>query len=178
MNLDNPRAVAAVIQAGRQAAMSVAVDPARDDAGRVYLRTIANELERHMHSHFDSSIHWVSVIGEDSPFGRPTAVWTYDDCLLQVGLVQGNSEGMLLYVHAQADRYAPAKLTPLLRIKVLCGPERATQEVQIVWKWLHSLQFRVLTEPQPTPVVEPAASTCSCSARGSDAIGCAHQAAS
>jgi len=135
---------------GRQAVLAQRVDPDRDETGRVYLRTIARRLEEHMLRQPASSVHWVSVVDEPNTFGPPSQAWTQGDCLLQVGLVEGNSEGMLIYVHAQPSRYAPAELVPLLRVKVLCGPAMAAQEVLTVWNWLHSQEFAELVAPAPS----------------------------
>lgn len=52
-------------------------------------------------------------------------------------LAQGHSEGMLVYVYAQANRYKPAELVPLLRIKLLCGVERALKQMQAIWAYLN-----------------------------------------
>lgn len=139
-----------VIHTGRRAAIDLQAAQAaeRPTPGAVYLRVIARALEKHLMQDAECAVHWVAVIGEANSFGPPaeTEVWRpdFDDSLLQVGITQGNSEGMLLYVHAQASRYKPAELVPLLRIKVLCGLDRAVQELASVHRWFNSEAFRDL----------------------------------
>jgi len=143
-----------VIHAGRRAAIDLAAAHAaeRPTPGAVYLRVIARALEKHLMQDTDCALHWVSPIGETNPFGPPsdTEVWRpeFDDSLVQVGLTDGNSEGMLLYVHAQASRYEPAQLVPLLRIKVLCGHDRAAKELTAVHRWFNSQAFRDLLQQE------------------------------
>lgn len=120
-------------------------------AGPVALRSLANWLERNMLSDPDSTVHWIAVVDEADSFGPPTRFWSYSDHLLQVSLAQGFSEGMLIYVHAQANRYKPGDLVPLLRIKVLCGNDRIFREMQAVWTHLNSPEFDA--ECNASPVV-------------------------
>jgi len=127
------------LRAGRLACLEMEEAPAavasQQDA--VYLRTIAQDLERKLMQDPECCVHWVGVLDEVDTFGPPTRVWEYDDCLLQVSLAHGHSEGMLVYVYAQANRYKPAELVPLLRIKLLCGLERALREIQAIWTYLN-----------------------------------------
>lgn len=125
------------------------LSPLRDAQGLLYLRTIARALKQHLLLDPECAVHWISVLDENS-MDSPSRTWWYDgvcaldDCLLQVSLAQGFSEGMLLYVYAQPDRYKPAALTPLLRIKLLCGPARAAKELLAVWRWFNSKEFHDL----------------------------------
>jgi hypothetical protein len=117
----------------------------RPTPGHVYLRAIAQALEKALQQDPDCAVHWIDVVGERSAFGQPAdeEVWKpeFDDFLVQVGLTQGNSEGMLLYVHVQPDRYKPDGLVALLRIKLLCGVERAAKELASVHRWFASEAF-------------------------------------
>lgn len=139
-----------VLHAGRRAAIELADSQERErpTPGTVYLRVIARALEKHLMQDAECAVHWVAVIGETNPFGPPaeTEIWRpeFDDSMVQIGLTDGNSEGMLLYVHAQASRYKPAELVPLLRIKVLCGLDRAVKELAAVHRWFHSKAFHDL----------------------------------
>jgi len=133
----------AILQGGRLAALSM-TPKAR--SGPVYVRTIGEALERYLHSK-GSSVHWVSAIGDSNPWSAATQVWSHDDDMLQFGVTDGNSEGMLVYVHAQASRYEPGKLTPLLRIKLLCGPRRVFEELATIHAWFHSEEFAKLMTP-------------------------------
>jgi hypothetical protein len=94
-------------------------------------------------------VHWVAVIDEPDTFGPPKRVWEFDDYLLQVSLAHGHSEGMLVYVYAQANRYKPGELVPLLRIKLLCGVERALREMQAIWTYLNDSPEFVKAKSQP-----------------------------
>ena len=128
-----------ILQQGRLACLAVAHTTAQQQpqGGPVYLRTIAVDLERTLMRDPECAVHWVCVVDEPNSFGPPTRVWEHDDCLLQVSLAPGNSEGMLVYVYAQADRYKLAQLVPLLRIKLLCGPARAVRELHAIWTYLN-----------------------------------------
>ena len=131
---------ATILQQGRQAclAMELAASAVTTQPGApVYLRDIARDLEHVLSRDPECAVHWIAVVDEPNSFGAPTCIWEHDDHMLQVGLTEGNSEGMLIYVHAQASRYKPAELVPLLRIKVLCGVERALKEMQAIWAYLN-----------------------------------------
>lgn len=118
----------------------------------VFLRDIAHPLERHLNSLEGCSIHWVGVVGEDSITPAPTRRWLYDDHLLQFSFTEGNSEGMLIYVHAQADRYKPADLIPLLRLKMLCGRAGIHDELRRVHTWFESEAFAsIVSQPATIP---------------------------
>lgn len=122
---------------------------ANERASPVALRSLANWLERTMLSDPESTVHWITVVDEADSFGPPTRFWSYSDYLLQVSLAQGFSEGMLIYVHAQANRYKPGDLVPLLRIKVLCGNDRVFREMQAVWTHLNSPEFDAQCNASP-----------------------------
>lgn len=131
---------APILQQGRQACLGMELAASAESAqpgGPVYLRDIARDLERALSRDPECAVHWIAVVDEPNSFGPPTRVWEYDDHMLQLGFAEGNSEGMLIYVHAQASRYKPAELVPLLRIKVLCGVERALREMQAIWAYLN-----------------------------------------
>ena len=137
---------AEVIRRGRQAARSCNVSESeRPTPGAVYLRVIARALEKHLQQDANCAVHWIAVIDEANTFGPPgeDEVWDpdWDDYQLQIGITEGNSEGMLIYVHAQASRYRPAELVPLLRIKVLCGIDRAVTELVGIHRWFQSEAF-------------------------------------
>lgn len=130
---------ATILQQGREACLAIelAASAATAKPGDpVYLRDIAQDLERTLLRDPECTVHWVSVVDEPNAFGAPTRIWEYDEHLLQVSLTRGNSEGMLVYVHAQANRYKPAEIVPLLRIKLLCGVARALHEMQGIWSYL------------------------------------------
>lgn len=131
---------ASILQTGRQACLEIerASAAARTDPNApVYLRDIATDLERTLSRDPECAVHWVSVVNERGTFGPPTSLWEYDECLLQVSLAEGHSEGMLVYVYAQANRYKPEQIVPLLRIKVLCGVERALREIRAIWAYFN-----------------------------------------
>jgi len=141
-----------VLQAGRLACLAVASALAASQPAQgapVYLRAIAHDLERTLMKDPECSVHWVAVIDETDTFGPPKRVWEFDDHLLQVSLAHGHSEGMLVYVYAQADRYKPGELVPLLRIKLLCGLERALREMQAIWTYLNDSPEFVKAKTQP-----------------------------
>lgn len=113
----------------------------KDQDDMVFLRDIGSALEKGMYENPETSLHWVSVMGEDSIQPVPTKAWHFNDALIQVGIVNGNSEGSLIYVHAQKSRYQPDLLIPLFRIKVLCSPKAAFAEARAVYEFFESSEF-------------------------------------
>lgn len=111
------------------------------------LRAIASALTNHLQACPDNDLHWVSVIGEDSVCPTPTRAWNQElrDSLLHVSVSDGWSEGTLLHVYAQRNRYQPELLNPLFRIKLLCGHRRAFVAAGQVWEFLQSPAFAELT---------------------------------
>lgn len=116
-------------------------NPPKSKDDKVYLRDIGRALEKNIYAQTDTSLHWLAVIGEDSIQPVPTKEWYYNDALIQVGVVNGNSEGSLIYVQAQKNRYQPELLVPLFRIKLLCSPMAAFAEAKIVYKFFESQEF-------------------------------------
>lgn len=114
------------------------------DRPTVYLRTLADQLERALRANPDSAAEWVDVLNELS-IDPPLRTWHHDDASLHVSLTRGHSEGYLLYVYAQEAVRDPQTLTPLLRVKLLCGAERAVQELGAVWSYLNSPEFLAAT---------------------------------
>lgn len=131
---------ATVLQDGRRACLAIELDVSSANAqpgDPVYLRDIAQDLERHLLRDPECAVHWIAAVDEPNSFGPPTRIWEHDDYLLQVSLAHGHSEGMLVYVYAQANRYKPGEIVPLLRIKLLCGVERALKEIRAIWAYLN-----------------------------------------
>lgn len=110
-----------------------------------YLRQLGQLIERHLFKG-ETSLHWVAVVGEDSVQKIPERMWAHDDHLLLVTVAPGHSEGALLYVNAQANRYKPEAIEPLFRIKLLCGPHAAFDEAKAVWDCINSKEFAHLAE--------------------------------
>jgi hypothetical protein len=104
------------------------------------LRRISHLLARHLEATPDNDLYWISVIGEDGMDPQPALVWDQDlrDSLLHVSVTNGWSEGTLLYVYAQRDRYKPEQLRALFRIKVLCGYLQAFNTARQVWTYFES----------------------------------------
>lgn len=139
-----------VLQAGRRACLAVELAAAQAaPSGAVYLRAIAQDLERVLLRDRECAVHWVAVVDEPDTFGPPTRVWEFDDSLLQVSLAHGHSEGMLVYVYAQENRYKPSELVPLLRIKLLCGVERALRDMRAIWTYLDDSPEFVKAKSRP-----------------------------
>lgn len=101
-------------------------------------RTVARALTDHLEIS-NTSIHWVNVVGEDSLKPMAEKRWPDNDPLLNVMLCQGFSEGMLVYVMAQASRYKPDELTPLLQIKMLGSARHVAGELPFIMDFLDRL---------------------------------------
>lgn len=110
-------------------------------------RTVARELTQHLELS-NTSVYWVGVVGEDSLQSVPATLWPSNDPMLNLMLCQGHSEGMLVYVMAQANRYQPEEVTALLRIKMLGSYTTVCAELPFIWEFLDRLDQ--LREPSPT----------------------------
>lgn len=116
-------------------------------ASGIALRSIGHALERHLNCTPEHDVHWIAVVGE-SNLEAPRRTWTKGlaDSLLMVSVAEGFSEGTLLYVQSQPDRYQPDKLDTLFRIKLLCGWRQAFLAARDTWAFLNSAEFHSLVE--------------------------------
>jgi hypothetical protein len=127
----------------------------------ITLREIGRAIERKLNLVPEHNLHWVAVIGEDSMVPVAQKLWTqvHADSIVQVAVSDGHSEGTLLYVQALPDRYAPDKIEPLFRIKLLCGRMQAHKAAADLDSFLHSGEFEQLVEgrvaPPPAPIPAP-----------------------
>lgn len=113
------------------------------------LRSIAQALEKHLHAIEDANIHWINVVGESSVLDKPKKSIPLDVLsthLFNVLVQHGWSEGTLLYVSSQQDRYAPQEQTLLLQIKSLTSIKKIGPEVAAIMDWFESEARSFLTE--------------------------------
>ena len=97
----------------------------------VYARSVAYALEKYL-SEADTSIHWVSVVGEGSYYS-PSMEWDCrDDTEIGINIYRGSSEGTLVDVAALRDGTS----IPVLRCKFLTGSVRATVESSHIFSFL------------------------------------------
>lgn len=118
--------------------------PRRRKVEHVLLRSIGSALTEKLQEQPDSHLQWVAVVGEVGARAVPRE-WRYNDSLIQVGIVNGNGEGCLVYVHAQGDRYQPDVLKALFRIKLLCKPSEAFAEAKLIYEFFESPEFLEMT---------------------------------
>ncbi len=112
----------------------------------IHLREIGGVIQKQLEKSPEHDVHWVTVTGENSMDNEPTRVWTDElaNCLLQVAVRQGNSEGMLLYVQALPNRYEPDRLETLFTIKLLCGHDQSHLAARDLGRFLNSSEFESL----------------------------------
>lgn len=102
----------------------------------VFARSIAHVLEKYL-LEADTSIHWVSVVGEGSYYS-PSMEWDdRDDTELGISIYRGSSEGTLVDVIAMRNGTS----LPVLRCKFLAGSARATLEASHIFSFLKSLDL-------------------------------------
>jgi hypothetical protein len=104
-----------------------------------FAKTVARALEENLIA-AGANVHWVAVVGEDSIDPDPQVLWPNGDPMFNVMVQHGWSEGTLLYVYAQSDRYRPQDVKPLLRIKMLSGLKAALVEAELVFNFLGTLE--------------------------------------
>lgn len=105
---------------------------------RVPVRSVRNLLLRYLSDQEDTNIHWINVVGEDSLQPEPElmiSLETLQNEMFNVLVQNGWSEGTLLYVCAQKDRYKPADQTILLQCKTLNGMKQSIAEIQAIMRF-------------------------------------------
>lgn len=106
--------------------------------GKPYL--LANTVARAMTKHLEVSnthVHWVQVVGESRLEPKYTKPWPVDNMpMFSLLLQEGNSEGVLVYVCAQIDRYKPQNIVPILQIKMLTTLKKVGAELSFIYEVL------------------------------------------
>jgi len=106
----------------------------------LYARTVARALTQVLEDS-NTTVHWVNVVGESSLDTMPSKVWpTTTTPMFNVMVQDGWSEGTLLYVYAQEDRYKPQEVTPLLQIKMLGSRKTVCNELPIIMSFLDQIE--------------------------------------
>lgn len=122
------------------------VDPESISIGepKVVLSHLGEMLRKHLNANEETGVEWVSVVGEDSmaPPMKTLPARTLERAMWNILVQQGWSEGTLLYVSAQADRYKPEAQEVLFRIKVLCGIKRVGPHVAAISDWFANEEWR------------------------------------
>lgn len=107
---------------------------------KLFVRSVARALNAYLRS-MQADAHWVRVIGEDSLANEPTALWPSDiDPMLNVLIQDGRSEGCIVCIYAQPDRYQPQSMIPLVGLKFLCDKRRVGQYLPHIFDFLDNLQ--------------------------------------
>lgn len=113
-----------------------------ESAPVLYVRTVADALERHLEK-ANTHVHWARPDGRETSWGPPQLVWPKDPSLGYM-LQHGHSEGTLLRVMHQQDRYDAATQQPLIVVKFLCGFGTASVDMKTVYDFLESLDVAQL----------------------------------
>lgn len=122
---------------------------------RVPLRTLKALLETYVNDHPETSLHWINVVGEDSLQPVATAMISLDSLekmMFNVIVQQGRSEGTLLYVAGQTDRFVPESQVVLLQCKSLHGVKRAIAEIEAIMQFFDTEAWR---NPELTAKASP-----------------------
>jgi hypothetical protein len=104
-------------------------------------KLMARDVARHLTQVLEkagTSIHWVGVVGEDSLATDPSVEWPSGDPIYSIAVQNGFSEGMLVYVYEQKDRYKPEDVRVLLRIKMLCGVRLLMKELPVILEYFEN----------------------------------------
>lgn len=110
----------------------------------IFARKIADALERHLEA-AETSVHWVTAIGDASSFKAPTALWPEGDFSVRICVSEGASEGSRIEVMYEVNR-EPFECLPLLRVKTLSGMKRAFEEAFHVYQFMSALDVNLFRE--------------------------------
>lgn len=110
----------------------------------IFARKIADALERYLEA-ADTSVHWVTAIGDASSFKAPTAIWPEGDFSVRICVSEGASEGSRIEVMYEVNR-EPFECLPLLRVKTLAGMKRAFEEAFHVYQFMNALDLDLFRE--------------------------------
>jgi hypothetical protein len=112
----------------------------------IVLADIAHALTRYLND-AGGNIHWINVIGEPTMTRLPTKRITAEDLqahMFNVIVQNGWSEGTMLLLSEQANRYEPTQQNVLLMIKSLSSPRSIGAEIQAILNWFAEEQWREL----------------------------------
>lgn len=109
------------------------------------LRAVKQTLEKYiLENNLDTSLHWISVIGENSWAPQTKLYWLHDDDLIDIAIGDGSSEGSMIFVTARPQYNDIFMCVPLFQIKVLCGNTGAFDEAKVIYKFFSSAEFSAL----------------------------------
>lgn len=116
------------------------------------LRAVKYALESYINAHNpDTSLHWISVIGEPSWEKACELYWLHDDHLIDVSVGDGSSEGSMIFVIARPHYNDIHWSIPLFQVKVLCGINAAHDEAKVIRKFFNSQELAALKAEHSQP---------------------------
>lgn len=112
---------------------------------RVPLRTLKALLETYVNDQPETNLHWINVVGEPSMQPVATAMMSLEGLekmMFNVIVQHGWSEGTLLYVSGQKDRYVAEDQSVLLQCKTLHGVKHAIAEIEAIMRFFGTEAWR------------------------------------
>lgn len=104
----------------------------------LYVRTIADELTRHL-ERSDTSVHWATPAGGEVSWGPPKLTWPKDPFLGYVIDERSNEGTIVTVVHYESARKSDLGL-PLINIKFLRGLKTVLTETVVVVDFLNNMK--------------------------------------
>lgn len=133
------------VQASLYEAAASKLQHQQPSPGDLHICTVAEALERHLIA-ADTSVHWVRAKGEDT-WAPEKTLWPRDLCACYV-IQQGCSEGTIVRVMHQPNRYDASDLHELLTIKLLTAGPKAYVEAAQVSQFIDRLDEAALLQSQ------------------------------
>lgn len=129
--------------------MSNATATANVEVEPLFVRTIANALERYMDKREDGRVHWAKPAGNEVDWGPAKLTWpNVDDSYLSFVVSQGSNEGYLVWVCHQEAHYGTEGLKALMVIKCLCCHAEAFNQARLVMEFLKKMDLAELRADQ------------------------------
>lgn len=105
----------------------------------IFVRTVAYALGLHLRN-MQLDAHWIHAVGEDT-LAPPKARWPIEvDPMLNVMIQDGRSEGCIVCIYAQPDRYMAQQVIPLVGMKFLCNKRQVGVYLPAIFDFLDALQ--------------------------------------
>ena len=115
----------------------------------LFVRTVAQALERHMEAKKESRIHWAQPAGDEVSWEPPKMHWPAEDYPdLGYLIKRGGNEGYQIWVTYQPDPGTCSHQQPLIIIKCLCSYAETFNQARMAMEFIESMNNEALLRSQ------------------------------